>query len=603
MSAQTYFETAIGGTLGDHASFIEPTKDGGYVISGETTSFGNNGDVIITKIDANGNHSWTRTYGGSSNDHSWYVSEASNSDLLIANNSSSVATNPSDAVVIRTDSAGKVLWERAYDGGFGADYVFAVRESRDGNIVLAGMTTNSNFDNDCFIAKLDANGNNLWSTRVGGTGLDLARSFVETHDSGFVMAGLTYSYGVGAPTASNIFLAKVDKNGVFQWGNAYDGLSGSEWSNRIIMSSDSNLVVVGSTTSFGLASDVLLFKTDTLGNVLWTQMWGGANPDMGYSVQETYDRGFILSGHGESMVFNGSAGNSKSILIKTDMGGNTMWANSYGGAMSEESWDVVQHTDSGYITAGVATSFGAGIDDVYSFRTDRFGLGPCSQQIALPNHVQPSLVVTSAGSGLSGPTLSIVSFGDSSATPTLSGNCTILGEDDFVLEGERNEGNVVLRWKSESTNGVERFNVERSLDGENFLPLGNAGPEASEYRDLDAPTGELYYRLRRMMVTGESVLSEVLRLAPSGENGGSLQVHPHPLNQHSALSLRSEAEYNAELTLFDAQGRVVQRETLLIQSGTNQHDLSLDHLPAGIYILSLRGLNHPILERIRLVKH
>ncbi|MFZ8835401.1 MAG: hypothetical protein ACO2O5_14590 [Candidatus Caldipriscus sp.] len=114
---------------------------------------------------------------------------------------------------------------------------------------------------------------------------------------------------------------------------------------------------------------MFLVKTDANGNVQWAKTYGGAGWDQPYSVQQTSDGGYILTGETTSF----GAGDRDIFLIKTDANGNIQWAKIYGGTNWDQAFSVQQTSDGGYIVAGGAWSFGAGSYDFFLIKTDANG--------------------------------------------------------------------------------------------------------------------------------------------------------------------------------------------------------------------------------------
>jgi len=146
------------------------------------------------------------------------------------------------------------------------------------------------------------------------------------------------------------------------WFKIYGGTGGDD-GYSVRQTSDKGYIITGSTTSFGNSTQVYLIKTDSLGDTLWTATYGGTGEDFGYSVQQTTDSGYIICGTSTSF------GNYYQVyLIKTDSTGDTLWTKNYGGTDMEEGWSVLQTIDEDYVIAG--TSFGGG---VYLIKTNAFG--------------------------------------------------------------------------------------------------------------------------------------------------------------------------------------------------------------------------------------
>ena len=124
-------------------------------------------------------------------------------------------------------------------------------------------------------------------------------------------------------------------------------------------------------------SDVYLIRTDSIGDISWAKTYGGNSSDFGYSVRQTTDEGYIVAGYTESF---GNAGDV--YLLRTDSDGNLLWSQSYGGASNDRGWSVQQTTDGGYVIAGYSESFGVGDKDVYLIKTDEFGSSGCNESTA-----------------------------------------------------------------------------------------------------------------------------------------------------------------------------------------------------------------------------
>jgi len=250
-------------------------------------------------------------------------------------------------------------------GGSDDDWGYSVSQTSDGGYIIAGGTKSFGAGNgDVYLIKTDGNGNQIWQKTFGGSNYDLGYSVSQTSDGGYIIAGWTYSFGAGI---SDVYLIKTDGNGNQIWQKTFGG---SNWDLgcSVSQTSDGGYIIAG--TSFGAGiSDVYLIKTDGNGNQIWQKTFGGSYNDEGNSVSQTSDGGYIIAGTTESFV----AGDYDVYLIKTDGNGNQIWQKTFGGGSWDGGNSVSQTSDGGYIIAGTTHSFGAGISDVYLIKTDRNG--------------------------------------------------------------------------------------------------------------------------------------------------------------------------------------------------------------------------------------
>ena len=242
-------------------------------------------------------------------------------------------------------------WNKTY-GGVSGDEALSVVQTNDGGYAIAGRTTSFGASSsDFWLVKTDPAGNIVWNQIYGGADYERAESVVQTTDGGYAIAGCTTSFGAGI---WDYWLVKTDSTGNMQWNHTYDRTTVDYvWS--VVQTSDGGYALAGSSGSFSNAelSDFWLVKTDSTGNMLWNQAYGGENSDSGSSVVQTTDGGYAIAGCTTSF----GAGGDDFWLVKTDSTGNMLWNHTFGGEGNDEALSVVQTNDGGYAIAGYTTSF------------------------------------------------------------------------------------------------------------------------------------------------------------------------------------------------------------------------------------------------------
>jgi uncharacterized delta-60 repeat protein len=322
---------------------VQQTTDGGYVLAGYTSSFSTARDFKLVKTNANGDSIWSSTFGGSNNESCHSVQETIDGGYILGGERESVAYGDYDYWLVKTNANGDSLWSRSY-GGSDDDHCWCVRQTSDGGYILAGYT-DSFGDDDAWLLKTNANGDSLWSRTFGGEDYEECMSVQQTTDGGYILAGSTMSSGAGA---SDFWLVKTNLNGYSLWSRTFGG-SNYEWCNSVQQTADGGYILGGATMSFGSGdTDFWLVKTNINGDSLWSRTFGGSREDECYSVQQTSDGGYILGGVTESY----GAGGADFWLVKTDANGIENWNRTFGGYMDDYCRSAQQTTDGGYVLAG-----------------------------------------------------------------------------------------------------------------------------------------------------------------------------------------------------------------------------------------------------------
>jgi hypothetical protein len=207
-----------------------------------------------------------------------------------------------------------------------------------------------------------------WNKTFGGNYNDGAWAVQATYDGGYIIAGHTSSRGMG----SDLFVVKADENGTEEWSDIFGG-SGEDLGYSIKQTGDGGYVVVGSTKSFGIGDELLwLIKLNPDGYKLWDRTFGGfvSSPgDGGWSVDETFDGGYIITGYTKS---HGSGAKDLWIL-KTDSSGRKVWDKTFGGSKDDVGMSVLRTDDDGYIFTGRTGSYGTGNADIWLLKTNSIG--------------------------------------------------------------------------------------------------------------------------------------------------------------------------------------------------------------------------------------
>ena len=290
-----WFKT-YGGASEDGGKSIQQTSDGGYIVAALAHIGAGSYDITLLKIDAIGNVQWTKVFGGGGSDMGLHVQQTLDGGYIVSGFFTGLGFGAEDAALIKTDANGNLLWMKIY-GGAGADWGDFVEQTSDGGYLLVGYTTSFGAGGyDIYVLKLDASGNIIWSKTYGGSGGDGSSQWgisgKVTADGGFMFCANTDSYGAGG---NDVLLIKTDSLGSLQWSKTYGG-TGDDQPRFAEQTPDGGFIIIGLTTSFGAGNlDAYLIKTDNNGNLQWSKAYGDTGSDRGSMVKQSPDGGYALS--------------------------------------------------------------------------------------------------------------------------------------------------------------------------------------------------------------------------------------------------------------------------------------------------------------------
>ena len=362
----TLWTKTFGGSNSDYGSEVQQTFDGGYIITGYTKSYGaGSNDAWLIRTDSSGDTLWTKTFGRDSDDYSQSVQQTSDSGYVITGSTNSSGAGLHDVWLIKTDTVGDTLWTKTF-GGSGSDQGNSVRQTFDGGYIVTGYTKSYGAGgSDVWLIKTDASGEDLWTKTFGRSGNDYGQSVRQTFDGGYIITGFTDSFGAGL---YDIWLIKTDASGDTLWTKNFGG-NDYEEGYSVRQTIDGGYIITGRTWSLSKGvsnADIRLIKTDASNNILWTKTYGGSYYEKGNSVQQTSDCGYIITGYTESY----GANIQDAWLVRTDASGNTLWTKTFGGVNIDEGNSVQQTSDGGYIVTGSTRSYGAGSYDIWLIKID-----------------------------------------------------------------------------------------------------------------------------------------------------------------------------------------------------------------------------------------
>jgi len=346
------FIKTYGGKGPDRGIHIIETSDNNFVIVGNTMTEANKLDVYLLKCNDSGDTLWTRTYGGLEDDNGWCVKETSDKGYIITGFTNSYNARMNDVLLLKTDADGKEQWRKTF-GGPGDDIAWSIVLNEDDGFTIAAQTNSSGHGElDAYLIRTNNNGDTLWTRTYGGPETDRVFSVDLTKDGSILLAGITYSFGAGDRDA---YLLKTDRNGNLLWQKTYGG-PGYDNAHTVIVNQKDEIILTGYGDYWGHAGKMDMFlKQITLeGESIWTQTYGGEENDRAMTVFQTRDGGYALTGFTQSY----GKGDWDAYVVKTGAMGDTSWTRTNGTSAGDYGYDIIQSRKGEYFVTGWSHGFG-----------------------------------------------------------------------------------------------------------------------------------------------------------------------------------------------------------------------------------------------------
>ena len=263
---------------------------------------------------------------------------------------------------------GILQWQKCY-GSSANDNGYSITTAFDKSGYIISGNTSGNDGNvsgnhggtDAWVAKVDLNGTISWQTTLGGTDNEEVHGVIATMDNGYLIAAYTLSSGItGYKGGGDIWLIKLSNSGSIEWQKIIGGSSFDKaWS--LINTSDGGYALTGQTTSndgdisgnHG-SGDVWVIKLDNTGNITWQKSLGGTSDEVGYSIVQSADGGYAIAGRtlsndGDIVGYNG---NGDVWVVKLNSNGDKSWTKCIGGTAMDVGFGIATTQDNGYVITG-----------------------------------------------------------------------------------------------------------------------------------------------------------------------------------------------------------------------------------------------------------
>jgi len=341
--AKTY-----GGSESETPSRIRHTDDGGYILSGYTSTFWVGAyDLWVVKLQSDGEISWQRSYGDVLDDCAYDIRQTADGGYIVVGSTKYFTHHTFESIwLLKLSSYGEIEWQRTYGGGGTSYSGVAVLQTPEGGYVVAGHTGYFN-DSDIIVLKLAADGRVSWQKTYGaGFYYSRAASIEQADDGGFVVCGYTRrAFGSG----DEVWVLKLSSNGDLSWNRTYGDAEDDIGMFARQVESGSFLV----TGAYG-SGGAWIIKLNHDGSIIWQKTYGDHGMDNAIAV--------LLEDDGYSIGGNRYRPYGCDLwILKLDFEGGVIWQTAYGSSASDEAYGFHEAENDGYVITGRGPSGSFGI--------------------------------------------------------------------------------------------------------------------------------------------------------------------------------------------------------------------------------------------------
>ncbi len=368
---QSTFQKVLGINGGGTMQTMDVTLDGGYIIAGASniTTYGHG--LFFLRTNMEGDTLWTKNIDqGNYNDYVYNIRQVSDGGFVLTGSTWNIGNHHEGSMfLMKIDSDGNFIWEKIYAAPYLSTGI-NLRQTSDGGYIVIGQASFDSIHRTAFLVKTNDIGDTLWTRNYGASYDEIGYDVCETNDNGYVLTGSNYNNN-GVPV--HVFVIKTDSLGNTLWSNKYGGVA-ADAGCSIQLTSDGGYVIAGNTDSFGVIGyDFLMFKLDANGTIVFAKTFGNTSYESFGSLALTSDHGFLVTGYGSPSAYSTIY---DPYAFKTDSMGNITWAKKYGWTTSDQLLSGKQTPDGGFILAGIINGF-VPSSSVYLIKTDGNGSTGC----------------------------------------------------------------------------------------------------------------------------------------------------------------------------------------------------------------------------------
>ncbi|MEO8087676.1 MAG: T9SS type A sorting domain-containing protein [Bacteroidota bacterium] len=507
---------------------------------------------------------WQKCFGGTLDEEFKAIRKTEEGGFIIdggaISNDGNVSGNHGmgDYWIVRTDSFGNLIWQKCF-GGSNGDIPFGITidnnkfiavgitGSNDGDIT--DLHNNTHGDGDFWFVKGDSVGNKIWAKCYGGTNTEEPSEIITCHDHGKLIIGYTRS-------------------------------------------NDDDVSGLHDTTTGLYESDAWIVKIDTGGSILWSKCYGGLWPEVGRSIVETPDSGFIFVADERSVDGDATCDHAMSLadywVVKIDSIGSIQWSNCFGGYDDEIPRNIICTKDGGYAVIGTSASndfdvtdhHGAVGDlDAWVIKIDSVGNLQWTKSLGGSNNDIGFKIIQLPDSGFLTLCYTNSTDGDLASTPA---NWT-----DVWLVKLDPSGNIEWGQTFGGSRDDAAYDIQLTPDGGVIfagLTLSNDGDVSGNHGGFDGwlvKLNPLPNRINNSLYSFDEFSCTTI----PATNSISLTCYANKLTSGS-------------VNLYDIGGRLLFHQRMSFKQGPNKKEISGIDISCGIYLVRLETEDSVITKKV-----
>lgn len=477
--------------------------------------------------------------------------------------------------------APNIEWQKSI-GGTQTDSGNSVIQTNDGGYIAVGATLSSDIiplgnyhgDYDVYVVKTNNLGNIEWQKTIGGSGYDVGISIIETNDNGYIIAGYTSSSDGDITSNNGQFdglVIKLDSIGTIIWQKTYGGSSRENFYS-IVQTSDGGYILSGTSISndgqvaqnYG-SIDCWVVKINDLGIIEWEKNYGGSSEEFIVDIKEISNNGYIFVGHSFSnnVDITTNQGSCDAWIVKINNLGVIEWQKTYGGSEQDYLYNIQQTPDGGFVICGQTESSNGDIQNAIHGDLDSWIMKLDTSGNIIWSKTYGGSNLDSFNKILQTPTGEYILAGNTYSNDfDLAGN---YGDSDIWIIKVSSIGELIWQKNIGGSNNDYINDIIKTQDN-GYALIGSSN---SNNFDLNSNHGALDILIMKLSAE---------QLSNHNFQSLNLLVSPNPSSNFISIQVPSENLIDS-LFITDVTGK-----KMIIQSN-NPNQINIESLAKGTYII------------------